>query len=59
MALLKACRARAVLDGREHLLPDDLKALAMPVLAHRIFRRDGGDARSVVEDVLSRTAVGV
>lgn len=59
MALLKACRARAFLAGRAHLLPDDLKALAVPVLAHRVFRRDGGDARAIIEDVLGKTAIGV
>jgi MoxR-like ATPase len=59
MALLRACRGRAFLDGRGHVLPDDLKALAGPVLAHRVFRRDGGNSRAVIDDILGRTSVAV
>lgn len=36
LALLRAARARAAVKGRDHVLPDDVKALAVPVLAHRI-----------------------
>ena len=36
LALLRASRARAAMKGRGHVLPDDVKALAGPVLAHRI-----------------------
>lgn len=36
LALGAACRARAAMDGRDFVLPDDVKALADPVLAHRI-----------------------
>jgi MoxR-like ATPase len=36
MLLLAAARAHAALDGRAYALPDDVKALAQPVLAHRI-----------------------
>lgn len=36
LALGAACRARAAMDGRDFVLPDDVKALAEPVLAHRI-----------------------
>lgn len=35
--LSRAARARAYLDGRDHVLPDDIKALAVPVLAHRLM----------------------
>jgi len=31
-----AARARAVLDGRDYVIPDDVKELALPVLAHRV-----------------------
>lgn len=37
MALGAACRSRAAMDGRDFVLPDDVKALAVPVLAHRIL----------------------
>jgi MoxR-like ATPase len=36
LGLLAAARARAALQGREFVVPDDVKALAQPVLAHRI-----------------------
>ena len=34
--LLRAAKARALLQGRDHALPDDVQALAEVVLAHRI-----------------------
>jgi len=60
--LLRAARARALLAGRDHVLPDDVQELAATVLAHRLVPHDGGgpaeqDAagRAVVADVLART----
>ena len=35
--LLRASRARAALDGRDFVIPDDVQALALPVLAHRLL----------------------
>jgi MoxR-like ATPase len=35
--LLRTARAIAALDGRDHVLPDDLQSLAVPVLAHRVI----------------------
>ena len=35
--LALAARARAVLDGRDYVIPDDVKALALPVLRHRVI----------------------
>jgi MoxR-like ATPase len=35
--LLRAGRARAALDGRDFVIPDDMQALAQPVLAHRLL----------------------
>ena len=35
--LLRAGRARAALDGRDFVIPDDMQALALPVLAHRLL----------------------
>ncbi len=37
LGLARAAQARAALDGRDYVLPDDIKALALPVLAHRII----------------------
>ena len=57
MAWLRAAKARALLDGREFVLPDDLKVLARPALAHRIFLKGGGDATVVLEQILASTPV--
>jgi len=52
-----AARAAALADGRAYVLPDDLKALALPVLAHRVVAASPADAlgraRQDVERVLS------
>nr|WP_233552649.1 MoxR family ATPase [Jiangella rhizosphaerae] len=57
--LIRAAKAWAGLEGREYVLPDDLQALAVPVLSHRLLptaeaqigRRD---AASIVADLLQR-----
>jgi MoxR-like ATPase len=59
LALLRAARAWALADGRDYLVPDDVKALAIPALAHRVLvrgatgrPRDGGvDAESVIRAI--------
>lgn len=59
-----AVRARALLDGRDFVLPDDAKALAGPVLTHRLVlsmdaRIRDRRADDVIDDVLERVAVPV
>src|SRR4249919_1007545 len=39
LALLKLSRGRAALDGRDYITPDDVKAVAVPALAHRLTLR--------------------
>jgi len=39
LALLRAARARALADGRDFVVPDDVKTLAVPALAHRVLLR--------------------
>jgi MoxR-like ATPase len=39
LALLKLSRCRAALDGRDYVTPDDVKAVAVPALAHRLSLR--------------------
>jgi MoxR-like ATPase len=39
LALLRAARARALAEGRDYLVPDDVKDLAVPALAHRVMVR--------------------
>jgi len=57
IAWLDAARAKAMMHGRGHVLPDDLKALAVPVLGHRVFLKGGGDARPLVNDLLATVPV--
>jgi len=45
LALEGAVRARALVSGRDHALPDDVQALAVPVLAHRV-RLPGHEGRT-------------
>jgi len=52
LMLLRAAKAHAMLEGRDHALPDDVQALAQPVLAHRLVLAPGS-ARSVAEDVVA------
>src|SRR5690349_22714382 len=39
LALLKLSRCRAALDGRDYVTPDDVKAVAVPALGHRLSLR--------------------
>jgi MoxR-like ATPase len=50
-ALGRAARAAALLDGRDYAIPDDVKALVEPVLAHRLLARDPGPGPSADRDV--------
>ncbi len=52
-----AARALALLGQRDYVLPDDLKRLAGPVLGHRVFLKEGGDARSLIEEIVAATPV--
>jgi MoxR-like ATPase len=64
LALARAGQARAALQGRDHVLPDDIKALAVPILAHRLIvnpaarLRDLGSDQIMQEIVLSAPAPG-
>ncbi len=60
--LLAASKARAAMSGRNHVLPDDVKALAPTVLSHRTIlsteaRLAGRSARHVITEIVQRTAV--
>jgi MoxR-like ATPase len=59
LALMKMARAVAAIDGRAFVIPDDVKAVAIPVLAHRLMLAPehwGGrtTTRGVVEGLLNR-----
>jgi MoxR-like ATPase len=47
-------RARAALEGRDYILPDDIKHFALPVLSHRlILQPEYWMARRVADEVIS------
>jgi len=50
IALAQCARARALLDGRDAVLPDDVKAVAAPVLRHRILPTYYADAEGVTTE---------
>jgi MoxR-like ATPase len=52
LGLYRAGQARAVLNGRDFVLPDDIKALAEPVLAHRIVLDPGARLRNISTDMI-------
>ncbi len=62
LALFNAVRAWAAMQGRNHVLPDDVKLMAEPVLAHRLLispsaRIKNVTQRQIVEDTLRHTPV--
>jgi MoxR-like ATPase len=64
IALLRTAKARALSEGRDYATADDVKAVAAPVLAHRLIlapeaRATGADEAQLVRDVLERTPVPV
>ena len=56
LALLRACKAYAALSGRSYCIPDDVKALAVPVLAHRLKLSygygQGLESEGVIREIL-------
>ena len=62
LALQKTARARALLAGRDFVVPDDIKALAGPALAHRVIVKPepwirGVRGADVVRGIVERTPV--
>jgi MoxR-like ATPase len=62
LAVFRAARAWAAINGRDFVLPDDVKFLAEPTLAHRLIvspsaRIKNVDTRQIIEDALSHTPV--
>ena len=64
LALLKTSRARAAMAGRSYVLPDDVKAIAVPCLAHRLILQPdqwvrGVRAEQVVTEILGQVPAPV
>lgn len=61
-ALLRAAKGYAFIQGRDYVVPDDIKAIAVPVLAHRLLLRQGlnlGESREagIVRQILNEVTV--
>jgi MoxR-like ATPase len=64
IAILRVAKARALADSRTYLEPDDIKAVAVPVLAHRLIlapeaRATGLTGEQIVRETLDKTPVPV
>jgi MoxR-like ATPase len=64
IAMLRVAKARALADARSFLEPDDIKAVAVPVLAHRLIlapeaRSTGLTGEQIVRETLEKTPVPV
>jgi MoxR-like ATPase len=62
LALFRTSQARAAMDGREFILPDDIKILASSTLSHRVILGPGArlrdvNAEQVVEEILQSLPV--
>lgn len=61
-ALLRAVQVYAILQGRDYVIPDDVKAMAKPVLAHRLIlrattRAKGNPAEALLDSLLAELTV--
>jgi MoxR-like ATPase len=59
LSLLRAAKAHALLDGRAYATPEDIRAMAVPVLAHRLvlspeLETDPRSRGALVEEALAR-----
>jgi len=62
LGLMRAGQALAALRGRNYVLPDDIKYLAVPVLAHRLILKEeerlrGSTREGVVKEIMERVPV--
>lgn len=62
LALYQLSRAQAMVQGRDFVLPDDVKGMAIPALAHRLILRPelwvrGIQADAIIQEILDRTPV--
>jgi MoxR-like ATPase len=62
IAILRVAKSRALADGRSYLEPDDIKAVAVPVLSHRLIlapeaRSTGLTGERIVQETIDKTPV--
>ena len=56
LCLYRACQSLALIEGRDYVVPDDVKRLAVPVLAHRVITKGylHGSQRGAIEALIQR-----
>ena len=54
LALLRCAKAYAYLEGRSYVTPDDVKTLAVPVLAHRVVLGYGSGGSDSAADLIQK-----
>ncbi|MBI4720307.1 MAG: MoxR family ATPase [Chitinivibrionia bacterium] len=64
LSLMRAGQALAAISGRDYVLPDDIKHLAVPVLAHRLILKEeerlkGQTQETIIEEIIGHTPVPV
>ena len=61
MSLYRAAQASALIDGRNFVVPDDIKQLTSSVLAHRVVTKGyiQGDSRGAAESIIERLVAEV
>lgn len=59
LALYKAAQITAAMEGRDYVIPEDVKREAVPVLAHRISADNGKNATAYIEHMLETVTVPV
>jgi MoxR-like ATPase len=63
LMLYRAAQSLALVSGRDYVVPDDVKTLAVPVLAHRVIGKsflqagEFGAAEAIIRDVVDRIRV--
>ena len=62
LAIMKLSKAKAWLNGRRYVIPDDVKAIAVPALSHRLILKPeqwlrGGKTAAIVEEILRKVPV--
>ena len=57
LGLQRACQARALLQGRDFVIPEDVQSLAVPCLAHRVGVRAGSHAEAAILAIVEATPV--
>lgn len=65
LSLRRAACANAFLEGRDYLLPDDIKKVAIPTLAHRVLVKSGSEtsgniqSEKIIQEILDRVPVPI